>query len=71
MLVVLSTARPFGSNGWRVRQNKTWREWCCIALPKRVRTHRALCKLYEQDALVFSARASLCRCDRMLSIISP
>ncbi|CAG8118047.1 unnamed protein product, partial [Penicillium salamii] len=52
-----------------VNQNTTWHEWCCIALPKRIRTQRALCKLYEQDALIFSARAPLYRCDRILSII--
>ncbi|OQD60064.1 hypothetical protein PENPOL_c029G03856 [Penicillium polonicum] len=29
-----------------VTQNTTQREWCCIALPKRIHTKRALCKLY-------------------------
>ncbi|CAG7991029.1 unnamed protein product [Penicillium nalgiovense] len=53
-----------------MNQNTTWHEWCCIALPKRIRTKRALCELYEQDALIFSAPASLYRCDRMLSIRS-
>ncbi|CAG7971866.1 unnamed protein product [Penicillium salamii] len=53
-----------------MNQKTTWHEWCCIALPKRIRTKRALCELYEQDALIFSTRASLYQCDRMLSIRS-
>ncbi|KAK9846761.1 hypothetical protein MYU51_001305 [Penicillium brevicompactum] len=31
-----------------MNQNTTWLEWCCIALPKRIRTKRALCELCEQ-----------------------
>ncbi|CAG7939478.1 unnamed protein product [Penicillium salamii] len=33
-------------------------------------TLRTFCELNEQDALIFSARAPLYRCDGMLSIIS-
>ncbi|CAG7936738.1 unnamed protein product [Penicillium olsonii] len=53
-----------------MNQNTTWHEWCCIALSKRIRTQRVLCNLYEQDALILSARAPLYPFDRMLSIIS-
>ncbi|KAK9847470.1 hypothetical protein MYU51_018713 [Penicillium brevicompactum] len=40
-----------------MNQNTTWHEWCCIALPKRIRTKRALCKFFEQlpstDAIAY------------------
>ncbi|CAG7968143.1 unnamed protein product [Penicillium salamii] len=35
-----------------------------------MKTIRTCSKLHEQDALIFSARAPLYRCDCMLSIIS-
>ncbi|CAG7966933.1 unnamed protein product [Penicillium salamii] len=57
---VLELQRPRNAGGfvhspafWKQRpegamnQNTTWHEWCCIALPKRIRTKRALCELYE------------------------
>jgi hypothetical protein len=93
---VLKPQRPRNAGGfvhspafWKQRpegamnQNTKWHEWCCIALPKRIRTKRALCELYEQDALVLpsiesnakranvlSAWTPLYRCDCMLSIRS-
>ncbi|KAK4956977.1 hypothetical protein LTR66_013299 [Elasticomyces elasticus] len=50
-----------------VNQNTTWREWCCIALPKRIRTKRALCKLYELDALVLPSFESNAKRANVLS----
>ncbi|KAK9846916.1 hypothetical protein MYU51_000047 [Penicillium brevicompactum] len=41
-----------------MNQNTTWLEWCCIALPKRIRTKRALCELYEQASLNNSSKCS-------------